>query len=242
VLLWSPAAESEVGAMTKVTIATVISCVLAVVLPGIAMAFDQTQLDQVKSTKACPGCALSGADLSGADLSGADLEGANLTGANLRANLEGANLEGAIGVDAIVAKRAAAASAKKIAAERAACLPLKAEAASDVVAQVLNYSEWGNDQGSTKGSFWYKAHANTCKYKICAHEDEETDIGIDLDSFDPKSISVGSRFLYYGRYEFSITHEGKTIISTSSSVDRDRLVRGWALIYRKYCKGTEKPF
>ncbi len=39
-----------------------------------------------------------------------------------------------------------------------------------------------------------------------------------------------------------VQYEGKTVISTTSSVDTERLQRGWGLIYSKYCKGTEKPF
>ena len=72
---------------------------------------NRADLDRLKATKLCPGCALSGADLafwnlSGATLSGANLNGANLTGADLSgsslnlaclsgANLSGANLSGA---------------------------------------------------------------------------------------------------------------------------------------------------
>ncbi len=61
-----------------------------------AYAWNETHLQRLKATKACPNCDLSGADLSGADLSGANLYGANLSGANLTsANLSNANLYGA---------------------------------------------------------------------------------------------------------------------------------------------------
>ena len=92
--------------MTKLTITTVLACVLAVMLPGTARAYDEAHLDQLKYTKACKDCDLEGANLAGANLreanlwnanlEGANLSGANLLGANLSsANLEGANLSGA---------------------------------------------------------------------------------------------------------------------------------------------------
>jgi hypothetical protein len=82
---------------TKLMITAVLSLVLAVLLPSMAMAFDQTQLDQLKSTKACPGCDLIAESLpAGANLEGVNLKGANLQDADLeRVNLKGANLEGA---------------------------------------------------------------------------------------------------------------------------------------------------
>ncbi len=78
--------------MTKLTTATVLSRMLAVVLPCSASAYDEADLHKVKTKKACIGCDLSGADLRGLDLSGELLDRANLEGANL----EGANLEKAI--------------------------------------------------------------------------------------------------------------------------------------------------
>lgn len=68
-----------------------------------AMAFDESHLSKLKSTRECSQCDLSNADLSSADLHRAnlynsDLSGANLSGAVLsdahlfNANLAGANL------------------------------------------------------------------------------------------------------------------------------------------------------
>lgn len=65
-------------------------------LAGRARAENLEHLNQLLSTKNCPGCDLSGSGLVTADLVGANLAGANLVGANLsQANLTGANLEGA---------------------------------------------------------------------------------------------------------------------------------------------------
>jgi uncharacterized protein YjbI with pentapeptide repeats len=57
---------------------------------------DLNHIQQLLSTKKCPGCDLTGAGLVLAKLPGADLSQANLAGANLsQANLTGANLSGA---------------------------------------------------------------------------------------------------------------------------------------------------
>jgi uncharacterized protein YjbI with pentapeptide repeats len=61
-----------------------------------AGAEDLMQVQQLLSSKKCPGCDLSGVGLVLAKLPGADLGRANLVGANLgQANLAGANLAGA---------------------------------------------------------------------------------------------------------------------------------------------------
>lgn len=67
-----------------------------------SLALNPLDLEQLKTTSACPRCNLSGADLSkqnltGANFRGADLSGATLSQANLtNADFTGANLEGAI--------------------------------------------------------------------------------------------------------------------------------------------------
>ena len=81
----------------KLTITSIIcSFVLAVMLPSKARAYDEADLDKLKSTNACMKCDLSKANLEGAKLQGAKLQGANLEAANLQgANLNGADLFGA---------------------------------------------------------------------------------------------------------------------------------------------------
>jgi len=91
-----------------------LGCALAISAVQTARASNPDQVNQLRSTKKCPGCDLGSADLSGANLSGADLSGANLEGSTLykadlshanltdavlnNANLKGANLRGAFGV------------------------------------------------------------------------------------------------------------------------------------------------
>ncbi len=75
---------------------TAVAGLIAIGLALPAGAEDLMQVQQLLSTKKCPGCDLSGAGLVLAKLPGADLGRANLVGANLgQANLSGANLAGA---------------------------------------------------------------------------------------------------------------------------------------------------
>jgi uncharacterized protein YjbI with pentapeptide repeats len=80
--------------MKLTTIATTI--LLLTSFTTIAQAADNSQLQQLLSTKKCSECDLTGAGLVMNDLTGAKLERANLVGANLsQANLTGADLRGA---------------------------------------------------------------------------------------------------------------------------------------------------
>jgi uncharacterized protein YjbI with pentapeptide repeats len=64
-------------------------------LPCGAAAFNEVQLEQLKTTQNCRACDLSGANLSARNLSGADLSGADLSNADLSgARLSGAGLSG----------------------------------------------------------------------------------------------------------------------------------------------------
>jgi uncharacterized protein YjbI with pentapeptide repeats len=97
----------------------VVTVMLSVLLVGGASAFNEAQLQRLKTTRQCPNCDLSFADLSFANLPNADLchadlsdailsdaalIGANLTGANLvGADLNGANLSGATWPDGLLA-------------------------------------------------------------------------------------------------------------------------------------------
>ena len=89
--------------MTRINTTAVLSIPVLVALatslilmPVVSAAFVPEDLEQLKTTKKCPGCDLRGADLHGIDLSDSNLEGANLMGANL----EGVHLEDVILDDA----------------------------------------------------------------------------------------------------------------------------------------------
>ena len=67
---------------------------------------------------------------------------------------------------------------------------------NDVVAQVLNYTVFGSDEGCC-GYFWHKDPSGSCRYRLHISSNE---LGfaqnqrhfIDLDNFDPKSITFRS--------------------------------------------------
>jgi uncharacterized protein YjbI with pentapeptide repeats len=96
-------AEKSHNSELKTKIAFVVFAAIACLgMLSYASAYNEADLQKLKTTKNCSSCDLSWAllmhsVLPGADLSGANLTGANLTGAFLRgANLSGANLTASI--------------------------------------------------------------------------------------------------------------------------------------------------
>jgi uncharacterized protein YjbI with pentapeptide repeats len=86
------------------TALVVVASIVFFVAAGTLSAYNETDLQKLKTTKNCADCDLSGALLMHWVLSGANLRGANLTGAWLPgANLAGANLSSAIMTSASLA-------------------------------------------------------------------------------------------------------------------------------------------
>jgi TPR repeat protein len=126
---------------------------------------------------------------------------------------------------------------------------------NDVVAAVLNFTTFGNDDGAN-GRFWFQDPANKCHYLL--HRDSQatsddtfellrnqlgqgsTATGrreIDLDTLDPKNIT----FKFDG-VDTVTQHANQMLFVYVGQLDIQRLERGWTLIYTKYCSGTQKPF
>jgi hypothetical protein len=122
---------------------------------------------------------------------------------------------------------------------------------NDVVAQVLNYTTYGNDEGTDR-AFWFKQNSGKCVYSLYSPTVAEILSGndkleavrtIDLDQFDPRNITfrhehVRSK-MWFGRNPqvFTITaHVNQVIARARGKLDLQRLRRGWTLIYSKYCK------
>jgi hypothetical protein len=69
---------------------------------------------------------------------------------------------------------------------------------------------------------------------------------IDLDEVDPKNIT----FLYANNATLwgengvgtIVKHVNDPLFFYAGTLDLNRLERGWALIYNKYCAGKHKPF
>jgi hypothetical protein len=142
-----------------------------------------------------------------------------------------------------LAEKAAAERAAAEEAEEKKAHALKAQTANDVVAQVLNYTTFGKDDGDERSdSFWYKEEEGKCRYRLYERTISSSSFGglrqIDLNSYDQRNIKVAVTSAALGPATI-IQYEGKTILLTYATVDVDRLNRGWSLIFSNYCKGTK---
>jgi hypothetical protein len=113
---------------------------------------------------------------------------------------------------------------------------------NDVVAQVLNYSDFGNDAGYDVGGqtlYWYQDKSDKCRYKLYAKNPiNDPRMTIDLNALDPRNITFQQN--YTGRV--IIRHDTDDLFQSLGQLNLERLQRGWSLIYSKYCKGKEKAF
>jgi hypothetical protein len=110
---------------------------------------------------------------------------------------------------------------------------------NDAVAQVLNYSKFGRDDGATYGAFWYRV--DKCRYRMSV-DGKATSREIDLNGLDPKNIeldSIPERYIGKGSYiggGVNVLYKGDVLIHGDAS-DIERVERGWNLIYSEYCTG-----
>lgn len=109
---------------------------------------------------------------------------------------------------------------------------------NDLVSKVLNYSSGCSDDGCDEFA-WYPANKANCKYeKMTIYRDREPIYhNIQLNELDPQSISI-KEYSYNG---VQVLYDGQ-VVFFAKNVDLDRLKRGWALIYQKYCKGKKRAF
>jgi hypothetical protein len=127
---------------------------------------------------------------------------------------------------------------------------------NDVVAQVLNYSTYGNDEGTDR-AFWFKQDSGKCVYSLYSPTVAEILSGnkpevvrtIDLDQFDPRNITFkhervrSDTWLGRNPHVFTITaHINQVIARARGKLNLERLRHGWTLIYSKYCTGKRKEF
>lgn len=128
----------------------------------------------------------------------------------------------------------------------------------DTVAKVLNYTDGLPDLGSSS-AFWYAYDSKKCIYRkaneinVSENLDDapifdvnEKAEELNLNLFDPTSVKYDSYKLEY-KFPHRIVNvinvyaDGRTIFKTEG-IDSQRLVKGWALIYTKYCSGSKKEF
>ena len=112
---------------------------------------------------------------------------------------------------------------------------------NDVVAQVLNYSSFGNAEGSG-GAYWYQDNFDKCKYKLF----DPTPVGspeIDLNALDPQKIMFREELTDSGVAYTILEYDLHPLLPGASpyflKLDLQRLQRGWSLIYSKYCSGMK---
>lgn len=141
-------------------------------------------------------------------------------------------------------KRAGAISERQGALERDRAL----SDPQDVVAQVLNFTTTGVDQG-TEFTFWIK----TPDEGGCVYRKSGSAKSLDLNQLDRKNITFVDQEMWDGaRYAGVATlilHEGRDLFEDpfmrllgNGQRDHERLARGWDLIYSAHCKGRVKPF
>lgn len=131
----------------------------------------------------------------------------------------------------------------------------------DVVAQVLNYSTWGRDDG-VDDEYWYQQ--SKCVYRLAKKGPQgiaQPDRQLDLNALDPRNISfeygtldagdravaqiLGNAFgglLDTPAIATRTYHDGQIIAYARSKLNLERLQRGWELIYSKFCTGKRKAF
>lgn len=122
---------------------------------------------------------------------------------------------------------------------------------NDVVAQVLNYSEFGKDEGFDRMDttskipfiYWYRDKVSKCTYRkaVNPYEGSIEESTINLDELDPKLIKFKNLNTVVGSSTM-VMHDREMIFDSYGLLDLDRLGRGWSLIYSKYCSGTRKAF
>jgi hypothetical protein len=142
-------------------------------------------------------------------------------------------------------------------------IEFKTTVSIDTVANVLNYSDGGPDDGN-ESTFWYAVDAKKCIYAKASNsvgvksEDGLTTTFevipklrvMDLNSFDRTSLKFASEKINYPSVfgeaprtttQVYIYADGREIFRTEG-IDIERVKKGWNVIYSKYCAGTKKEF
>ncbi|QVL50260.1 MAG: hypothetical protein KFB96_07430 [Thiocapsa sp.] len=133
------------------------------------------------------------------------------------------------------------------------------EGDDDIVRKVLNYSTFGEDEGTEVG-FWYPVERAECSYEVIknpslspffspilqtvrGHPDS-----VILNTVDPRNIKIETvmasniyNYDYHEVYAVDLDKKG-TFQCLVSRCDRDRLIRGWSMVFSKFCSGFQKDF
>jgi hypothetical protein len=138
---------------------------------------------------------------------------------------------------------------------------------NDVVAQVLNYSEYNNEYGYDEAKIgnpiallgisvayglqndslqgvWYALNKKKCIYAKMSYD--ETGVHkkvrvLKLNDFDPRNFSILTKFTK-GKNFYHVMNGQTNLFVGNMGESKERMERGWKLIYSKYCKGKKKAF
>lgn len=103
---------------------------------------------------------------------------------------------------------------------------------SDVIAQVLNYSSTGQDEGTDK-SFWYKE-------EYCIYRSTNNEV-ISFAEINPELLRFEIRHTELGLVT-AVFYNEKAVTASPGQLNLERLERGWRLIFEKHCKGKISNF
>jgi TPR repeat protein len=104
----------------------------------------------------------------------------------------------------------------------------------DVVAQVLNYSNFGKDE-VIEAMYWYQDNSDRCRYKLFQKNALSQPREIDLNALDPRTTTFGNGIDILGLPSIIIRDDVSALFTSPGSLNIERLQRGWSLIYSKYC-------
>lgn len=129
----------------------------------------------------------------------------------------------------------------------------------DTVAKVLNYSDgMPTDEGSNWG-YWYAYDAKNCIYHKATYKGGDGDDKMLMDVTDTRELRLNDIDRSSIKYAFqtishpsigqapritqfvTVTGDGRVLFETDG-LDPERVKKGWALIYSKYCRGRNKEF
>ena len=117
---------------------------------------------------------------------------------------------------------------------------IKQIAKYNTVTKVLNYSFGLPDDGANN-TFWYTEDEKSCKYKlngkIVSLFATIENYSIDFNTLDPKLIKFKTQ-----KEVTNVMHNGEPIAVSFTPLDHERLSRGWALIFSKFCAGKSIEF
>jgi hypothetical protein len=127
----------------------------------------------------------------------------------------------------------------------------------DIVAQVLNYTSSGKEDGSDYTpsppgvlpipfSFWRQikpcVYEQTAFYPVAYQDPHIEQKTLDLNTLNRAEIQFKNLpQLYVGRSRFGLLHRGNVIIEGYGERSGERLTKGWQLVFQQ-CPGERKPF